>query len=177
MWLNIIPRYVDWQINQANSWEIHKLEEQIENIKISPYINISGIIDRIDINQNKLCVIDYKTGVTPDSESVLSGEAIQLPFYALIADTQLSHQRAVETNEMHYLSLSQDKFGLKISLNEEDLADLKPQVSKRLTDIFNDIHNGQPLPAWGDNSTCSRCSMEGICRKQVWRTTNAHTNI
>ena len=177
MWLNIIPRYINWQINQANSWEIHKLEEQIENIKISPYINIGGIIDRIDINQNNLCVIDYKTGMTPDSESVLSGEAIQLPFYALIADTQLSHQRAVKTNEVHYLSLSQDKFGLKISLNEEDLADLKPRVSKRLTDIFNDIHNGQALPAWGDSSTCSRCSMDGLCRKQVWRTTNAHTNI
>jgi len=168
MWLNIVPRYIDWQIGQADSWKTHKLEEHIENLKISPYIEISGIIDRIDIKQNNLCVIDYKTGQTPDSESVLNGEAIQLPFYALIADTQLFDHGQTVTNEVHYLSLSHDKFGLKISLNEEDIADLKPRIGQRLIDVFAEIHNGQALPAWGDKTTCSRCNMDGICQKQLW---------
>ncbi len=168
IWLNMIPRYIDWQIKHGNTWKPYKLEEKIEPIALSPHIKISGIIDRIDIDRNNLCVIDYKTGQIPNSTGILSGETIQLPFYALIADAQLGQKSSLETSEIHYLSLSHNIFGLKASLNKEDIANLKPQISQRLIDIFAEIYDGETLPAWGDNITCSRCNMDGVCRKQEW---------
>ena len=167
-WLKLIPSYIEWQIKQATKWNIHQLETHIEKIQISPYINIGGVIDRIDINNNQLCIIDYKTGIIPSTDDVDNGEAIQLPFYALLAESQSTRQDKHETKEVHYLSLSSIQFGLKLSLQKDTLADLKTQVAQRLDNIFELIHQGHSLPAWGDQQTCSRCHMDGLCRRQLW---------
>ena len=167
-WLKLIPSYIEWQIKQATKWNIHQLETHIEKIQISPYINIGGVIDRIDINNNQLCIIDYKTGIIPSTDDVDNGEAIQLPFYALLAESQSTRQDKHETKEVHYLSLSSNQFGLKLSLQKDTLADLKTQVAQRLDNIFELIHQGHSLPAWGDQQTCSRCHMDGLCRRQLW---------
>ncbi len=56
-------------------------------------VRLQGVIDRIDLQQNSehllFRVIDYKSGGAPSEKEVHSGQALQLPLYALAAQRLL----------------------------------------------------------------------------------------
>ena len=98
----------------------------------------------------------------------MSGEEVQLPFYALLADQAIQ--------QVEYLSLDGNRFGSRSILQGDELHTLVSQNGERLHIIMDELVNGAPLPAWGDEKTCSYCAMAGICRRSTWLDPDSSTN-
>ncbi len=164
----IIPHYLDWQIQHQQNWNVYKVEQQLtKELAINhkhKSLEIRGRLDRIDKNPQGLGVIDYKTGEVSSNKNVETGEQVQLPFYhTLLQDEQ--HQ----VSEVEYLDIKSNHVKTKAKLSGEQLEAIAEESTERLKEIFNQLHTQTGLPAWGDKTTCDRCNMQGICRKQMWQ--------
>jgi len=159
-WLGCIPAYVDWQSERARTWWVETVEEQAEHTLAASGLRLHGRLDRIDANASGLAVLDYKTGILPKQSAVDQGEAVQLPFYALLKETPVV--------QAAYLGLAKEEVKTGALLEGEQLTVLSTGIGQRLADLAADMAAGAALPAWGDESTCSRCPMSGICRRQAW---------
>ncbi|MCK4864031.1 MAG: PD-(D/E)XK nuclease family protein [Gammaproteobacteria bacterium] len=161
-WLKLIPEYIDWQIKNASEWQFYEAELK-SKVAWKDNIELGGRLDRLDKNESGLSIIDYKTGKSASLKEIESGEAVQLPFYALLAEAELNKP----VSRVSYLNLgSQVKFGAQLS---DDMLDtISHQIGERLTQIINDMSNGKSLIAWGDESTCQYCNINRLCRKQAW---------
>ncbi len=157
-WTAMIPDYLDWQIARSNQWQPVQVERSIERPLAGPW-RLKGRLDRMDRNSDqRLAVIDYKTGATPRPAEVNAGEAVQLLSYAMLCD---------EIDRVEYLQL--DKQVRSVSpLAGDDLSQLRSAVRQRLIEMLEAIAAGAALPAWGDLGTCERCKMAGLCRRQTW---------
>ncbi|MGB5306138.1 MAG: PD-(D/E)XK nuclease family protein, partial [Gammaproteobacteria bacterium] len=158
-WQVLIPEYVDWQIQRQTAWQFASAEQQLE-VMLDHDTSIRGRLDRIDSSALGIAVIDYKTGAPPGQREVDSGEAVQLPSYALLTDTTPAR--------VEYLKLD-DKVAGGAILEGESLAALAGAVRERALELLAAIEAGTPLPAWGDPKTCRYCEMDGVCRQQAWQ--------
>ncbi len=159
-WVINIPYYIDWAINRSSEWKIIRGECSMEH-KLNAELTLYGQLDRIDSNNQHHAVVDYKTGSTKASgKKVVNGETVQLPFYALLDD---------KITQAEYLHLgTQKEVATVAKINENDLDELKKEHATRIEDIFSQIKNNAPLTANGEDSTCSYCDYEGLCRKSHW---------
>ncbi|HEY5604794.1 MAG TPA: PD-(D/E)XK nuclease family protein, partial [Gammaproteobacteria bacterium] len=174
-WLSLIPLYIDWQMEQQNSGTPIATEMAIETARLDEAISIRGRIDRVDEHENQLRVIDYKTGQIPSADEVMSGETVQLPFYLMLLLQQPEHELAARIQQKdrefsaQYVDLGNtSKVTTKLAVNNEELRSLAEKNQQRLIGVMQQIRQGAPLPAWGDNKTCEYCPMEGLCRKSCW---------
>ena len=163
-WEQAIPAYIDWQMARETQWRVSAVEQAIKQEHFVTDTALYGKLDRIETGPEGQAIIDYKTGAVPRKEDVESGEAVQLPFYALLHEQQASGA----IGEVLFLALEKDKVSAKNHLSGEALNDLKTGVGERLAALLQQLNNGEPLPAWGDEKTCNYCDMEGLCRKQLW---------
>ncbi|MEO5573558.1 MAG: PD-(D/E)XK nuclease family protein [Gammaproteobacteria bacterium] len=171
-WLATIPGYLSWQMKRATEWKVVACEVDAQRNDFIPGISLKGRLDRIDSNGSSLGIIDYKTGAVPRQNEVDSGEAVQLPFYALLAEgltttgnfSDLSNQ----ISRVEYLRLDADKVRSGAVLEGPALQEFRQKLNAHVTLILSELRNGARLPAWGDETSCSRCSMAGLCRKQAW---------
>ncbi len=163
-WLAVIPAYIDWQIERELQWRVLHVEAGQKRKLLGDTLTIAGRIDRIDAGPDGIAIIDYKTGNTPGKDDVLNGESVQLPFYGLLAD--------VVPHRAEFLKLGDDRNGVKsaAALEGAELDDTVRHNKQRLTDTWQALQAGAPLPAWGDDRTCARCPMQGVCRRQAWAT-------
>lgn len=180
-WLDLIPAYLDWQCRRQLEWRPESLELAQESVlQGSPSLTLTGRLDRVDQHIRATAgadnaIIDYKTGNPPVEADILNGEAVQLPFYALL------HPDAVYQVEYLQLAKVNDRPTARttICLSEDVLSELSQKHQHRLRQMFTALTNRQPLPAWGDKETCSRCDMSGLCRRQTWEddftATDKHT--
>lgn len=157
-WLGQIPAYLDWQIERQQRWQVSQLEQQLTATLAGTTIRLKGRLDRIDRNEEGCAVIDYKTGAAPGQQEVENGEAVQLPFYALL------HDRVCRTE---YLVLDNNRPRAAL-LENDSLTALVSANADRLRTTDDEIRRGRSLPAWGDDRTCSYCHMSGICRRGLW---------
>lgn len=161
-WQQLIPAYVDWEISrQDEGWRNHDNEAGKKKADWWPGRQLRGTIDRIDTRKGKAGLIDYKTGKPASHEEVMSGEAVQLPFYALLADAE------VEQLEYLYLDDSKQQASSIAILQGEELDSITRANAERLQSLFAEMENGAGLPAWGDAKTCSYCEFSGVCRRHV----------
>jgi len=172
-WLDLIPAYLDWQQQRQQDWLPDHLEFPQETTLNGPQpLTLTGRLDRLDRrviqaesgNGMANAVVDYKTGNTPAEADIISGEAVQLPFYALLQTADLY--------QVEYLQLGKisdrPQARTTVCLNGESLNALRQRHHQRLQQIFAALANHQPLPAWGDSDTCTHCDMSGLCRRQIW---------
>ncbi|MCW8917778.1 MAG: PD-(D/E)XK nuclease family protein [Gammaproteobacteria bacterium] len=164
-WLEKIPGYLDWQLQREQEGEVESVEVELCTEGFAPQLELQGRIDRIDRQQEGVALLDYKTGGMASEEEVLSGEAVQLPFYALLAD-----HRQLPVAQVEYLALDGNKLASKVVLRDAALAQLRTETGERLQGLQRQMANGQGLPAWGDEGVCGYCPMEGLCRRGTWPT-------
>ncbi len=161
-WLATLPYYLDWQTERAQQWQVAACELELQ--RSWPELAIKGRIDRIDNSVDGCAVLDYKTGATlPSQNDIESGEAIQLPFYALLAQ---DHEHPV--TQVAYIAIGNEKISTAAQLEGAMLSHITQATAERLQQVMQDMRAGQPLPAWGDEKTCRYCTMAGLCRKQMW---------
>ncbi len=169
-WLRIIPVYLNWQMQRAQTWkfvatEYEEYSKQLEEISLV----LTGRIDRLDYSSLGYSIIDYKTGTIPTLEETESGEHIQLAFYALLVEPPV--------REALFVSLHPEGIKDTVRLEGPRLAALIKQVRARLVAIHQSLARDRPLPAWGDAQTCRHCAMESLCRKEMWSKESAnHAN-
>ena len=160
LWQGLIPAYIDWQIQRAESWTITAVEREYRRPIGSTDIQLIGKIDRIDQQSAGYGLIDYKTGATASATEVAAGEAVQLLTYALLVE---------HTVETIYLSIDAGKgVNTRSGVSQEQLAQLLPAIQTRLSGMLEAIMQGHALPAWGDDNSCRYCEMTGLCRKTMW---------
>jgi len=169
----IVPHYINWQIAHNCHWDIFNVETNIttelplENTHKT--LNLSGRLDRIDKSlpqqqDSSLAIIDYKTGSISSNKDVEAGEQVQLPFYrTLLQDTEF------KVSQVEYLEIKTDSVKSRGKLSEDKLEEIATESTTRLKEIFSQLHGQKGAPAWGDETTCQRCHMQGICRKQMWQ--------
>lgn len=162
-WLGQIPSYIDWQLARSEKWRVVAVEQQGRRENLIPGVLLHGRLDRVDSDGVQLGVIDYKTGQPPKEDEVLAGEAVQLPFYTLLAA-----EGALPVGRVEYLALDSDRVESKSPLEEQQLAQLGEATAARLAILQKQLLEGAALPAWGDEKVCSRCQLSGVCRRTSW---------
>lgn len=163
-WKQHIPAYIDWQIAQQQHWRISETEKLCEATLKDVDLTLYGRLDRIDTDVESgrhRAIIDYKTGRAASQADVDCGEDVQLASYALLAG---------DTSSVKYLSLDESNGSVRTraSLEGEGLRTLAHDVRERLQTVINMQRAGEPMPAWGDEQTCSYCDFIGLCRRKVW---------
>ncbi|MDT8384817.1 MAG: PD-(D/E)XK nuclease family protein [Gammaproteobacteria bacterium] len=185
-WQLMIPEYIDWQFTRQQDWQVKSTELTVSTPRPNSTVTLRGRLDRIDAGVDAetgarvVGIIDYKTGAIPDAAEVLSGESVQLPFYALLAESTGSET----VTRVEYLALDERKdlangrpasasrkTAVKTvgTLETETLESLKDDIAERLDLLVNQIQTGEAMPAWGDEVTCAYCQMSGLCRRQAWQ--------
>ena len=159
-WDKLIPGYITWQLQRERDgwrWQSGETAKRIAlPLPDGMPLTLRGTLDRVDHSGVRLAVLDYKTRAPTALRNQLkeTGEDVQLPVYALLAEGPVS--------EACYVSL--DKEEVKSVPLQAELDQLSRDVARRLTDIFAAIHAGAALPAQGTEDVCIWCEMKGLCR-------------
>jgi len=163
-WLNLIPKFIDWEINRQSS-HIPYGHEVSKQLDINETLQVHGRLDRIDKSENGYAIIDYKTGEVPRKKHISAGEHVQLPMYALLNEshtentsTQVEFVRIGDKNTVRSESIIKD----------DDLNNLKIEHFHRLQSFFESLNQGVEFTALANDETCERCDAVGVCRKSFW---------
>ncbi len=161
-WEELIPHYVDWQERREQGWQPVVLEQEQRRTCSGQGVTttLTARVDRLDRGQHDYAIIDYKTGRVPDLAQVERGEQIQLPFYVLTT--------AQPVKQALFLGLAGNRIADKAQLSDPTLNTLARRVRDRLFALQGALLSGAGLPAWGDDTVCGRCAMQGVCRKEMW---------
>ncbi len=157
-WLQRVPDYIAWQLAHQAGRHFAAGEYDAERTLAGGY-RLEGRLDRLDQAPDGGIILDYKTGRAPKQQEVDTGEAVQLPSYALLSEALPAR--------VEYLELD-GKVATGSALQGAELATLTRAVQQRLETLLQDIVHGVPLPAWGDAETCRHCDFDGLCRKPAW---------
>ena len=157
-WQAIMPAWLDWEIGRRAEWPRRESEVDVSRA-LNEHLRIGGRIDRLDRNASGAALLDYKTGSAPRADAVASGEAVQLPGYALAVD---------DVVQLDYLVLGRGKVDPSTCADAELLDTLLPALRDRLLALDEKLRAGSPLPAWGDAATCRWCEFSGLCRREHW---------
>lgn len=158
-WEAIQPAYIDaWLDWVAQGWRYQASEaayEQSFNVPGLGDIALHGRVDRVDQNNGALAVIDYKTGAATGLKKKLKDptEAVQLPFYAWLADAAAA-----------YLPINETPIA-PLELDGETNVDA---ITRRLPELLGAIAAGEALQANGVDGVCQYCEARGLCRKGMW---------
>lgn len=158
-WTVNIPAYVDWAIRRQQHWQARSGEQSLTR-EFTDTLCFYGQLDRLDQQQDRLAVLDYKTGSIASQKSVAIGETVQLPFYTLL-DSRICRSE--------YVSLHEREQVRSIAVIEgEQLKQLQASHLQRLQLLAQQLAEGHELPANGAQSSCQYCDYQGMCRKSHW---------
>ncbi|OIR08583.1 ATP-dependent helicase/deoxyribonuclease subunit B [mine drainage metagenome] len=156
-WYRSLPAYLAWQAeNEAQGWRYAEAESAFA-LELDG-VQVRGRIDRLDVREQAIRVLDYKT----QGEQILRnklrepGEDVQLACYAY----------AHETDDASFVSIEGGK--VKTIAPVQDVAQLAQLNAERLIQVMKRIRGGAGLPANGIDQACMHCEMRGVCRKGEW---------
>ena len=159
-WLNLVPKFIDWEISRQENYAPYKHEISLQK-NLNATTSLNGRIDRIDKSDEGYAIIDYKTGQTATQKSVLAGEQVQLPAYALLNEN---------CNQVEYVAIGKDNnVKTESVLKDQQLENLVNEHRIRLSEIANTLSDKMQLTALADDDTCERCQVRGLCRKDYWQ--------
>ncbi len=162
-WQQYIPGYIDWCMARDPQWTPFQGEITLsQNLATRQgfEFEIHGRLDRLDTGAKGLSIIDYKTGGSAKENEVLAGEAVQLPFYAMLTDKHVDSACLLQIDGVKPRETAHIK--------GKALEDLRRQTASRLDQNLDSMLAGQPLVANGIQTTCNYCDTEGLCRKGHW---------
>jgi len=160
-WTEQIPKYIDWEISRATHWQFKSGEFSAKRT-LTNGVMLSGRIDRLDHSNEGLGIIDYKTGKIAKPRDVESGEAIQLPHYALAVDNDVACIEYLVLEDQNDKQVTS-----RCKLEGDSLSLIKAKTQERLIQMYYDMANGKPLEAWGKEKTCQFCQYGGLCRTRL----------
>jgi len=129
-------------------------------------IELKGRIDRVDVRDGEVEVLDYKARRRQQlsEDLTLAGENVQLPFYGLLYPGNVTRASFVF---LQRTSDRQDQVGTQPP--RQPYSQLVEALRIRLRGDLARIAGGEPLPALGNEVVCEWCEMRGVCRRDFWR--------
>jgi ATP-dependent helicase/nuclease subunit B len=142
-------------------------------------ILFNGRIDRIDVGaageQVVFNIIDYKSGASKKAtaKSILDGQTLQLPLYALAAQQLLQHKKAVPMRAAYWHVAGR---GSRESIDfhsasptgrlqaTDQWRSLEAQLRKRISSLVQGVRQGQFPMHSADERCTSWCAFRTLCR-------------
>lgn len=160
-WPALRDAYLQWLAAHEAAGAVFEGSEAALNQQRGP-LALKGRVDRIDrLPDGAPLLIDYKTEPQAKTKARVKagGEDIQLPFYALLANS--------DAPRAAYLNLAEREAP---SLHElPDLTERAAQLFEGLCSDVARIAAGAPLKALGEGAVCDWCDARGLCRKDFWK--------
>lgn len=138
-----------YKLHEEN-WPKIKFLEKGFNLKIKNYL-IKGAIDRIDVHDDKVEIIDYKTGKFPKEKKDIE----QLLLYAL-AVKEIFQQKP---EKITYYYLEENKL-LSFDIKEEELVKVQQWALEWIEKILNSDFVATP------GFHCQHCDFYSICEQR-----------
>jgi RecB family exonuclease len=126
-------------------------------------VALRGVADRIDLlADNRLRVVDYKTGSAPNPS-----RALQVAIYALCVQERLRARDGREwpVAEAVYLAFSGKKSQADVVRAGDDPTEALEAARTRLLRIVDGVAGGQFPPQPQDEILCDFCAYAAVCRK------------
>jgi RecB family exonuclease len=127
-------------------------------------VPLRGVADRIDLlDGRRLRVIDYKTGIAPQTS-----RALQVPIYALCAQERLMERDAAPwaVDEAAYVAFSGKRaLAPVVKPGARDAADTLEEARQRVFELVDAIGRGAFAPRPHDPAICRHCAYPSVCRK------------
>ncbi|MCX7744746.1 MAG: PD-(D/E)XK nuclease family protein [Flavobacteriales bacterium] len=151
-------------------------------------IRIGGKIDRLDISNDIVRVIDYKTGSSENKTTFNSieqlfefnsndrpGYVFQVMLYAFIADQIIGKDIPIQPGLLFVRDSFKDTFQTaiqhKFDSKSEDVVDYrkyKGEIEKGLNAVIADLFNPEvPFSQTSNTQICKNCAYQMICRKDM----------
>ncbi len=131
--------------------------EKSFSLKMTPDLKIVGKIDRIDENNGKLEIIDYKTGKVSQQKDI--DQSLQMTIYALaISDKEFYHQKPEDLLLSFYFLETQEKKSTQRTT--PDLEKAKEGIIEKAKEIAKSDFPAKPGPL------CAFCDFKLIC--EAW---------
>jgi ATP-dependent helicase/nuclease subunit B len=171
-WLEQIPDWVDWQLNQeGNGWKFDEAEKNLEfALQLSNGVSVlvKGRADRIDRKENnEFRVWDYKfksLDKLKKSQKHLEDDP-QLLMYsnALLVkgDSEIS------VKDTGWIGLRDPK-GKDRAVMQELSPEILEDLQDQMTSVLSQVWQGRSLPANGPTQICQYCEARGLCRKGMF---------
>ncbi len=154
IWLEYLKEFAKLEAKRySEGYRVYSLEQHY-SIEYKGF-KLEGRIDRVDIKDGKLSVIDYKSGKIPKTTiKTLDKETnFQLEFYYLLA----SQEKEVEA--LYYYDLKNAELVRESFFNEK---------MKRLDEILKELE--EPIVDFekcNSSMSCSHCVFDKLCGKEV----------
>jgi ATP-dependent helicase/nuclease subunit B len=161
-WRKRIESYLDFHLaREAAGWRWSEGEvkrERVLGLADGSTVIFHGRLDRIDVRgDDELDVLDYKTVPKARLLEGVGGNDVQLPSYAFLVDgASAAGFVTVDEAKVEAIPL------------QGDVRDAADAEGRRLIDSLSRARAGAPMPAHGDESTCTHCEMRGLCRRDHW---------
>lgn len=126
------------------------MTEEYPRYLIKEELEISGKFDRVDLEDNNLILIDYKTGKLNEEED----NEFQLNFYELIL-SKIKPEYEVREKVLYFL---RDNKIVKYSGNRDNIRDVE-KVILNIAEKINNNNEFAPTP----NDKCIYCEYRSIC--------------
>jgi ATP-dependent helicase/DNAse subunit B len=127
-------------------------------------IKICGVIDRIDLSEDGLVVIDYKTTRTPVRHSdAVEGRNLQLPIYLMAASRALQTEARVVSG--YYLHITSRKKGAELPrTQEESIESVLASAEEKIRQHTKLARQGKFPVRPNDDRCYTNCEYECMCR-------------
>jgi hypothetical protein len=134
-------------------------------------IRLQGQIDRIDTiheeNTRRFRIIDYKNGGVPGPSDLSSGLALQLPLYAMAAESVILAGQGIEPDSAGYWSLKKDGYKSLVKMTDGDAIPwpiLREGLERFVVDLTRQLRQAR-LPVHPRANDCAtRCDFSAVCR-------------
>jgi DNA helicase-2/ATP-dependent DNA helicase PcrA len=158
----LLPQLYDQYVNDWHKNVV--VEHRISNAEFEG-VPITGALDKIELDGNKVNVVDYKTGspengkkklTPPDEKDPLGGEYWrQIIFYKILLDSDRTRNYEMISGEIDFLQKDSKKnfSKLKIYIKPEEVNIVKLQIK----DTYKKIMNHEFNPGCGEED-CQWCT-------------------
>jgi len=156
-WYRSLPAYLEWQRDgEAQGWRYASAESEFDSGLAG--VRLRGRIDRLDVNDQRRRVLDYKAQGAQKLVNKLKepGEDVQLACYAY----------AQQASDAAFVSIENGT--VKAVVPGHDIEMLAQLNAERLERLMERIRGGAGLPANGVDQACMHCEVRGVCRKGMW---------
>lgn len=158
-------------LKRGSSLTVLQVEESIDGHVLSDSVNLKGKIDRVDLLDGKLRIIDYKTGrlekkeiAYNDGDATIPGKWLQLMWYALLYCHKHHPDGTVTAGIYPLRNLRSDvqtaTWNGTEEINPEQLANFETLIRERAAELMDPTVPFTPTPS---ADACRYCPASAFC--------------
>jgi RecB family exonuclease len=158
--LRDLLRFLDLEIERADDLVPREFEKKFGPTPVLR-LSVCGRIDRVDTNDQRARILDYKTGKPwhKKDDAFDGGEALQLPLYALAAERAFDLK--VVSSEYAYLSA-----GKYVRFSGDALRSRTGELA-RILETFAAMLRAGEFPQYTEHDKCGWCDYRPICGNAI----------